>query len=89
MMELLFWVCALWFAYFLVNHAEMFARLRQAVMPALPGWIRYVLECAICFSFWILAALSLFTGWTPLLVMCPPCVLFADLTFRRLKPPSS
>jgi len=85
MMELLFWVCALWFLYFMVNHAEMFSRLRQAAMPALPKWISSMLSCAICFSFWIMAALSLFVGWTPMLLMCPPFVLMFDLSYRRLK----
>ena len=85
MMELLFWTLAIWFGYYLVNHAQMFDRLRTAAMPALPGWLRYALECAICFSFWILAALSLFTGWTPMLLMCPPCTLIFDLVYRRLK----
>ena len=85
MMDLIFFTTAIWFLYFLVNHAEIFSRLRQATMPALPRWISYALECSICFSFWILAALSLFIGWTPLLLMCPPFVLMFDLSYRRLK----
>ena len=85
MMDLIFFTATIWFLYFLVNHAEMFSRLRQAAMPALPKWISYVLQCSVCFSFWLLAALSLFTGWTPLLLVCPPFVMMFDLSYRRLK----
>jgi hypothetical protein len=75
---------ALWLLYFLVNHAEMFRRLRTAVMPALPNWLRYPLECALCLPFWVLVAASLLTGWTPMVLWVPPVVLGLDLCYRRL-----
>lgn len=85
MIELFCCVAVLWFLYYLINHAEMFDRLRAAALPTLPGWLRYVLTCSLCLSFWILAALSLFTGWTPLLLVAPPCTLMWDLAYRKLK----
>ncbi len=84
---LLFYVLAIWFAYYLTNHAEMslLVKLRAAVFPVLPGWLAYSIQCAFCFSWWVLTALSLFTGWTPLMVLCPPVCLFVELTYQRLK----
>lgn len=82
---LLFWTLSLWFAFYLVNHAELFDRLRGAVIPVLPRWLAYPLQCGACFTFWTLSALSLFIGFTPLCVLCPPCVLMFDLIYRRLK----
>ena len=73
-----------WLIYFLINHAEMFSKLRAAAIPALPRWISYPLTCALCFAWWILAAFSLFTGWSPLVLWVTPCVLMWDLGFRRL-----
>lgn len=85
MIPLVFWTLAIWFLFYLMNHAAMFDRLRAAVMPALPRWIAYSVSCAFCTAFWVLAAFSLFTGWTPLLLVCPPTTLMWDLAYRRLK----
>lgn len=77
---------AIWFVFFLINHADLTAKVRNALMPALPRWLSYPLQCAICFSFWLLAAFSLFTGWNPLILCVPPVTLGIDLSFRRLQP---
>lgn len=74
----------IWFLHFLINHAELFAPLRTALMPLLPRWIRYPLECSLCLAFWLLAAMSLFTGWTPLVLWVPPVTLGLDLCYQRL-----
>lgn len=75
---------AFWGLFFLVNHADLFSRVRNAVMPVLPRWLAYPIQCAFCASFWTLAAFSLFTGWTPMILWVPPCVLFVDQGFRGL-----
>ena len=28
-----------WSIFYLVNHADLFARVRNAVIPVLPGWL--------------------------------------------------
>lgn len=75
----------LWFAFYLVNHADITAKVRAAVLSAIPGWMASLISCALCSSFWVLAAISLFTGFTPMLFWVPPTVLFIDLAYRRLK----
>lgn len=80
---------ALWFVYFLINHAEVTAKVRAALFPALPTWLATLLACPLCLAFWTLCAISLFWGWTPLTLWCPPCVLMWDLAFRRMQPPSN
>lgn len=82
----LLYCLAAWFAFFLINHAEMFDKVRAAAMPALPRWISYPLACSFCFTFWTLAAFSLLAGsWTPLMLYCPPISLLIELTYQRLK----
>lgn len=76
------------FVYYLLNHATLFERLRAAVLPVLPHWIANSLQCAFCFTWWSLAAFSLFTGWNPFPLLCPPVVLGMDLVYRRLRPPA-
>ncbi len=77
---------AIWLAFFLVNHAELTARLRAAVMPVLPRWLATLVSCPLCASFWSLVAVSLFVGFTPMVLLVPQVVLFIDLAFLRLKP---
>lgn len=77
---------ALWFAFYIVNHAELTKPLRDAMVPIMPGWLAYAISCALCFSFWTLTVLSLFVGFSPLLLTCPPTTLFINLLYLRLKP---
>ncbi len=88
---LVFWTLATWFAFYLVNHATLFGRVRAAVFPALPTWLANSLQCAFCMSFWILAVFTLFVGATPMILLCPPCTLMWEMLFLRLKgqPPLS
>lgn len=74
-----------WFVYFIINHANLTAKVRTAAMPALPGWLRGSLECPLCLTFWILVAVSLCDVFTPLVVLCPPVVLAMDLVYCRLR----
>lgn len=78
------WSIGLWFAFYLVNHAELTTGIRAAVKPALPGWFVRVVTCPLCATWWTLAALSLFLGLTPLMLWCPPVVLWAELGYQRL-----
>lgn len=74
----------LWSAFYLVNHADLTAKVRNAVFPVLPRWLAYPLQCAFCSTVWVLVAISLFTGFTPLLLWSPPLTLGLDLAYRRL-----
>lgn len=77
---------AVWMAFYVVNHAEMTVRLRETALPLLPKWLAYPLTCAICFGWWVMAAFSLLTGFTPLLLLVPPVTLLIDLAYQRLRP---
>ncbi len=83
--SLIWWTLSIWFLFFLTNHATIFGKLRSVIMPVLPGWVRDLLQCAFCYAFWLLAVFTLFIGATPMIVLCPPCVLMWDLLFLRLK----
>jgi hypothetical protein len=76
---------AVWFGFYLINHARLFDRLRAALSPLLPGWLKSLLHCPLCVCFWAMSALSLFTGWIPLIVLAPPCTLFIELAFQKLR----
>jgi urea transporter len=83
-MDLLIYVLAVWFVFYLVNHSLIFKKIRGAAMPALPNWLQTLIQCAICFTFWLTAALSLFAGFSAVIFAAPPCVLFVDLAYRKL-----
>ncbi len=83
--SLICWTLAIWFLFFLTNHATILGRLRTAIMPVLPGWMREMLQCAFCMAFWILSLFTLFVGATPMIVLCPPCVLLFEMVFQKLK----
>lgn len=95
---ILFWVSAGWFKFYLINHAAIFSRLRAALAPLIPCWLKTLLKCPLCVSFWglilaqllylalwLFSAASLFVGFIPLAVICPPAVLFVELAYQRLK----
>lgn len=75
---------AFWFFFYLANHAKITEKIRNALSPVFPNWIKGAATCALCSSFWVLAAFSLFTGFTPLLLWVPPATLFIDLTYQKL-----
>lgn len=77
---------ALWGAFFLVNHAEITAKPRGAIMPILPRWLATLVSCPLCVTFWGLVAVSLFTGFTPMILWVPQLVLFIDCAYLRLRP---
>lgn len=86
---LTFAALGLWFAFFLINYAEVFTNLRNRITPFLwarwPG-IAYVLSCPLCFAWWCLVGYCMATvSLTPLLVTVPPLVLFIDLAFHKLR----
>ncbi len=83
-MEFLIYCFSIFFVAYMLKYASIFDRLRTAAVPALPGWLQTLLGCSFCLAFWITAALSLFTGFTPMILAAPPCVLLIDLTYRKL-----
>lgn len=80
---------SIWLVFYLVNHAEMFSKLRAAAMPVLPRWISYPLSCPICFAWWVLVAVCVLLGPTWLVLWVPPCVLMLDLAYLRLRHPQT
>ena len=78
------YVASVWFFFYLINHSLIFQKLRLAAMPVLPQWLQTMISCAFCLAFWTTIAISLFTGFGAAVFAAPPCVLFADLTYRKL-----
>lgn len=76
---------AIYMIFFLCNYAELFSDLRNWLFPKLHPKAAYAVQCPVCFSFWSLSAMSLFTGFTPLVLCVPPVCLFMDLTFQKLR----
>jgi len=75
----------LFWAFFLLNYAELSSRTAKDLKKALgPKW-GYPLSCAFCWGFWPTLAMSLI-GWTPwwYLFTAPVVHLFIDLGYSRL-----
>lgn len=98
MEAILFWVCLCWFTFYLINHATLFSRPRAAFGSITPNWLVSLLKCPLCLSWWImvfvqiwtfilyaLSAVSLFWGYIPLMVICPPLTLMLEMAYQRLK----
>lgn len=84
-MDFFLYCAAIWFFFYLINHSLIFQKLRLAAMPALPDWLRGMLECSFCCSFWFTCAICIFfTGFSLWIFSAPPCCLMFDLVFRRL-----
>lgn len=83
-MDFFLYCAAIWFFFYLVNYAGLFERLRKAAMPTLPEWIQTLLGCALCFTWWVTLGLSLIAGFSIAVFAAPPCVLFADLLYKKL-----
>lgn len=97
MLDILFFVFFFWFLYYLLNHSVLLRRPRAVLGTLMPGWLIYLLKCPLCLSFWGLilvqilhfalwsvSALSLFVGYLPLTVICPPLTLFTELIYQKL-----
>ncbi len=78
------YAAAIWFAFFVINHAEITAKLRDALAPLAPSFLKRLLGCALCTGFWTMSAITLYTGYTPLLLTVPVATLFIELTYLRL-----
>lgn len=87
-MDFFLYCAVIWFFYYLINHSLIFQKLRLAAMPALPQWLQTMISCSFCLAFWTTAALSLFAGFSAVVFAAPPCVLFADLAYRKLGGPT-
>jgi hypothetical protein len=81
----IFYSFGIFFVHYLINHSEIFAKLRTAVFPCLPQLLVKAVSCGFCLSFWIMLALSLIYGFSPFLFIVPVTVLFMDFGFQRLK----
>jgi len=75
---------AFWMGFFLLTYAEITGSIRKGIYPKLPSWLIKLVICPLCVTFWGLAAVSLFVGYTPMMIYCPPMVLFLDLVYKRL-----
>jgi hypothetical protein len=83
-MDFFLYCSAIWFFFYLVNYAGLFEPIREAAMPALPTWLQTLLQCALCFTWWVTLGFSLFVGFSVTVFAAPPCVLFADMIYRKL-----
>jgi hypothetical protein len=75
---------SLWAVFYLINYADILNKPRDFFKKFSPNWLKYLLSCALCFSFWALTAISLFVGFTPLILWTPVVTLFVELGFRKL-----
>lgn len=98
MEAILFWVCLCWFTFYLVNHATILNKPRAAFASISPRWLVSLARCPLCMAFWqlvvlqavswllwALSAASLFFGYIPLMVICPPLTLMLEMAYQRLK----
>lgn len=77
---------SLWFAFYLLNYAEITARSSKWLKRRLGVKIGYPLECPFCWGWWVtLVGYILLPNWA--LWTCfaaPVIVLFIDLAYQRL-----
>jgi hypothetical protein len=83
---LLIYSLTVFFLFYLVNHADLFDKVRLAVIPSLPHWLSYPIQCAFCACFWITLSLWYFNLADLWLVFtAPPVTLLLNLIFLKLK----
>lgn len=85
---LLLYCLAVYFVFYLLNHAVMTEWLRKAIGPLAPRLLREMVSCGFCFTWWSTLALSLLVGFNYFLLCAPPVVLFMDGIYRKLRPPA-
>lgn len=73
-------------AFFLINHSELFAMERAWLFARLPFAVRYILECAFCFTAWLSLILWWFNYAPGYLVFASaPLVMLTNCTFLKLR----
>jgi hypothetical protein len=84
-MDFLVYCAALFAIYYVLNHSEILAKVRAALAPAVPPWIRKLFSCSFCLSFWLT-----FGVWaiTPtgfgIILAAPVVVMFLSLVYDKL-----
>lgn len=95
---ILFLTCLSWFVFYMLNHATILNNARSALSLITPRFFVNLIKCPICVSFWamlglqvmhlalfVIGAITLFIGYIPAIVICPPLTLFMELAYQRLK----
>jgi len=84
--NLIFHSLGLFFAFYLLNHSDLFAPFRDWLFPKLYSKIAYAATCSLCFSWWCMVAEFLIRGIPGALVVTVPiCTLFLNLAYLNLK----
>lgn len=76
---------SIFFFFYLINYSEIFEKLRNAIFPVIPEFLRKMLQCSFCFSFWTMVVTSFFIGVSLLVLTIPVFTMFVDLLFKKLR----
>jgi len=83
--NLIVYSLSLFFVTYLINYAEIFSKIRNALFPVLPWFVLKAVSCGFCLSFWVMLVSGFFLGHSILLLCVPVFVLFLDTIFQRLR----
>lgn len=83
---LLIYALELFFAFYLVNHSEVFIEVRTWLWPRLPAPVLFALGCGFCFTWWSTLALLIAGVALPasFLFAAPSLVMLLNCTFLWL-----
>ena len=86
--SLVLYSLSLWFAFYLLNHAEITSFWSRALKEKLGKAWKQPLECPLCLTFWAsLILIPVYGLPVYLLTTAPVLVLFVELTYERLAHP--
>ena len=78
----------LWFFFYLGNHAEITANIREYAGNKLHSKIKSMFKCAFCFAFHTTILITIFLATPFYWVFCVPVLsLFCELLYQKLKLP--
>ncbi len=84
--SLIIYSAGVWFAFYLLNYAEITSRPAKWLKTKLGAKVGYPLECPLCLCWWVsLVGFIVYPDWA--LWTCfaaPVIVLFIDLAYQRL-----
>lgn len=86
--QLIIYSLSIWFVFYLANHSDLFYPPRRWVYSKVGPFIGYLLQCALCCTFWISCALMTlkfisYKNWEFCMVS-PVINMFVELSYRKL-----
>ena len=83
---MIIWTLGLFFAFYLLNYADLTRPVSRWLHQKLPPKIGYALQCAFCWPFWVtLAGYIIYPDWSFWTILVVPVLhLFVDLAYQKL-----